>query len=268
MRKKRRIYNFLIFSMCILVFLVILLICKEEGLYRKSETVSKTKNNIENNLVQSDMEELEKQEETSKKEENNIESNILGNDENEICEIQQDESKVEKIDIYSLIVNKANANSNFVDNIVWQINLIPNNIIETFVERQYIICITNENLKNKLTLVQGETLYDNIKIIGFLDRTDEILYIYYDGITTNNTYTVIHEFGHFADYFVYGNPSATGEFEEIYNNEYEVIQTQTDINVNNERELFAETFKSVILQKNDNTSAYKFVQDCIENSDT
>lgn len=267
MRRKRRLYNFLIFSMCILIFLVILLICKEEGLYKKSETVSKTKNGIENNLVQGDMKKLDRQEETSKKEENDNVSNISKNDENEICKIQQDESKVEKIDLYSLIVNKANADSNFIDNIVWQINLIPNNIIETFVERQYTICVTNENLKNKLTLVQGETSYDNIKIIGFLDRTDGILYIYYDGITTNNTYTVIHEFGHFADYFVYGNPSGTGEFEEIYNNEYEVIQTQTNINVNNERELFAETFKSVILQKNDDTSAYKFVQGCIENSD-
>lgn len=265
MRKKNFLFNFLMFSMLILIILIVMLIFQEyENKYEIPKSQYNKKASIESSLVRSDSKNANKQEKIVEKEKSNIASNSLKNNEKEICEIQQ-EDEVQITDIYYLIQNEANANKNFIDNVLWQVSIIPNDIINTFIEREYIICITNENLKNKLTLVQGETYYDNIKIVGFLDRTDGVMYNYYDGNTTNDTYTIIHEFGHFADFFVYGNPSATEEFGQIYDKEHISIQSQTNININNERELFAEMFKCVLIQKAEyeKFEAYQYVKDII-----
>lgn len=259
MRKKDFLFNFLMFSMLILIILIVALIFKEyENKYGNIKTQLNKETNIENNIVQSDINK------TKKQKEKNSESNIIQSDEKEICKIQE-EDELEKLDLYSLIQNEANANQEFIDNIAWQIHLIPKDITKIFIERQYVICITRENLKNKLTLMQGDTSYDNMKITGFLDRTNGIMYKYYDSNTNNDTYTIIHEFGHFADFFVYENPSATEEFKQIYDKEYIIIQSQTSININNERELFAEMFKCVILQKTEyeKFEAYQYVKDII-----
>lgn len=68
MRKKDFLFNFLMFSMLILIILIVALIFKEyENKYGNIKTQLNKKTSIENNIVQSDINKTKKQEEKIQK---------------------------------------------------------------------------------------------------------------------------------------------------------------------------------------------------------
>lgn len=255
MRKKRRLYNFLIFSMCILIFLVILLICKEEGLYKKSETVSKTKNGIENNLVQGDI----KEEQKIKRETREIYH--VQNEE----PIQEVEEETSSISYDNLIVNSEDYNSNFVNAVIKQLSYIPTEILIDFENKGWKICIASEEeICSKLGEREAR-LYSKDEgqfLKGYTKINDKTIYLTYNSITLRDN-TIIHEIGHYYD-IENAWASCTEEYRNIYEKEKSSLNSTTT-QISSNRELFAETFEYVILEETgyENLETYQYVKDII-----
>lgn len=160
--------------------------------------------------------------------------------------------------IYKLIDNEAKADKEFIDKIVAQIEIIPDDTIETFIQEGWRICITNENLKDKLIEPDGELLRDDITITGLMEISEDTIYLYNVGLTIINN-TVIHEFGHYTDR-IHGWPSLEPEFKSIYNNERQLIKS--DSVIGNARELYAEAYKRIMLKEDtENLEAYEYVKE-------
>lgn len=202
---------------------------------------------------------VETQQETAKKEEENLINTLKEEKEPAIDETYE----TEEVDTYSFIINEANADQEFVDELVRQINLVPKDIVNSFATKKCTIHITNEDLHNKL--VKNEKYYeenlDSAMIWGLLLITDDIMYIYNDESVLRE-YVVIHEFGHYADK-VYGWPSYDEKFKPIYAKEKEKIDT---ISLKrNEQELYAEAFKMIIIGRYDESlEVYKYVKDSMQ----
>lgn len=163
--------------------------------------------------------------------------------------------------IYGLIDNEAKADAEFVEKIVSQIELIPEDIIETFTKEGWRICITNENLENKLVNPAPELLQDDVIITGLTEISENTIYLYNVGLTLINN-TAIHEFGHYTDR-IYGWPSLEPEFKTVYINEKQLIKS--DCVINNERELFAEAFERVILKEDtDDLEVYSYIKETLK----
>lgn len=254
MRKKRRLYNFLIFSMCILIFLVILLICKEEDLYKKSKTVSKTKNTIENNLVQSDIKEEQKIKKETKE--------IYHTQHEEPVEVEEDTFS---INYDNLIINSEDYASNFVNAVIKQLSYIPSEILIDFENQGWKICIVNEKeIYDKLSKreAQMHSKDEGNVIKGYTKINDKIIYLTYHSMTIRDN-TTIHEIGHYYD-ITNGWPSYTEEYSNIFEKEKDSLNsTTTDISTN--KELFAETFEYVILEEKgyENLQTYQYVKTLI-----
>ncbi len=163
---------------------------------------------------------------------------------------------------YKCIDNEANADKHFVDSVVSQMSLLPNETIERFMKEGKRICITNENLKEKLNELDKEKIQDDSITTGLICYSEGIIYLLYNDLTIQ-TYTVIHEFGHGTDEIL-GWASSEPEFETIYNSEKQIIKT--DVEIINEREMYAEAYKRVILkQDTEDLEVYKYVKESLNN---
>lgn len=163
---------------------------------------------------------------------------------------------------YKCIDNEANADKHFVDSVVSQMSLLPNETVERFMNEGKRVCITNVNLKEKLNESDKEKVQDDSITTGLIDYSEGIIYLLYNDLTIQ-TYTTIHEFGHYTDEML-GWVSSEPEFETIYNSEKYIINT--DVEIINEKEMYAEAYKRVILkQDTENLEAYKYVKESLKN---
>ncbi len=180
---------------------------------------------------------------------------------NSIKEITTNEEK-QPIIFNIQIVNVANADKDFMEALEKQIQLVPNEIIESFINDNYQICITNEDIKNLLVNPSPNKLQDKIFVLGFLKRSDNILYIRNHELVIE-IYTVVHEFGHYADKY-YGWISNTKEWKRIFKEEKEIIKSE--VKIFDERELFAQIFSDIMTGREDNkdTQAYQYIKELIE----
>lgn len=245
----KKLVKVLFFSIAILVTLVNIYFIKQSVEMKERDEIAGTKN-----------ENLEPQELKTTRQE--VEELLASLEEIEATEENYYAYESEDFAAYSLIVNEANASQEFVDELARQINLVPKDILNSFKEKNWTICITNEDLHNKLVKKQNEEMADNMVIEGLLVISDDIIYVYNDNIALES-YTVIHEFGHYADK-MYGWPSLKNEFKQIYNEEKDSIKTTTSLH--SEEELYAEAFKKVILKKDDaEHKVYQYVKDSMKN---
>lgn len=138
--------------------------------------------------------------------------------------------------------------------------MIPENIREKFEEDGWKISATTENL--------GRKYFGKKMSILALTVTDEKA-IYIDD-REKARYSVIHEMGHFID-FSSGFVSGTEEFEEIFNEEVDLLRSFHKTHINNTStavEYFAESYQAMIIEsekmmeKCPNT--YQFVQEVVE----
>ena len=194
---------------------------------------------------------VETHQETTENEEKNLINTIK-----EVGEQAIDEAyETEEVDPYSFIINEANADQEFVDELVRQINLVPREVVKSFAKKKWTICITNEDLHNKLVKNKDEEDLDSKMIAGLLLITDDIMYIYNNDKVLRE-YVVIHEFGHYADK-IYGWPSYKEEFKSIYVKE----KIDTISLIGDEQELYAEAFKIIMLGREDESlEVYKYIK--------
>ena len=262
MWEKRLLIGVLTFSISVLFILLGIFwyrdyISKPE---KSNEPVNKEEY-VENKIVQSEVEKAEREEIV----EDVVYYEVLQNvkhveDTQETKELQNVE--VLQISYDELIVNSAIADRNFVNMVIAHLQLIPNEIISTFYMEGWKICITKEDLYNKLVLTESEKKEERrVYIAGLTVIEEKTIYIAYSDRAINN-YTIIHEIGHYTD-IMYKWPSCTEKYENIYLKEGQSINSETRIN--NNKELFAETFKYVILQRTEyeHLETYQYVEDII-----
>lgn len=262
MWEKRLLIGFLTFSMLILFILL--------GIFYYREYISKPNNlnepinkeeYIEDKIVQSEVEKAEREEIV----EDVVYYQII-QDVNYLKDAQETEevqkSGTLQISFDELIINSAMADKDFVNKVIEHLQLIPNEILDTFYKDGWKICITRENLYNKLVLTESQKKEEQCIFISGLTKIEEkIIYIAYDDRVINN-YTTIHEMGHYTD-IMYKWPSCTERYKDIYIKEEQKLNSEIIINSN--KELFAETFNYVILQKTEYESleTYQYVKDII-----
>lgn len=170
---------------------------------------------------------------------------------------------LEDIDIYNIIINEANASQEFVDKLVKQILLIPDNIIEDFYKKGWNICITNKDLRDspevRKDIENGREIFT---ILGLVDWSEHKIYLANNGDAIKK-YVIIHEYGHYTD-AIYKWESLKKDWTKICEEERHIIIGESVMD--NDSELFAEIFKYVILEREENkdTQAYQYVKEIIE----
>lgn len=263
--KKRRLKNriaILLISILFLTFLVEIHILK----YNKEIKVeTKIEETIQTSYVYEEIdqkqqdiyeerakENLNKVEEKEEQQKGEIETyeNVDSNESDETETIYSTE--IQNINIYEYVVNEANASQEFVNQVVDQVSKIQNDstlnkITQQFYENGWIICITNEDLKNKL--VDADDGRAISEVWGIVKRDEHIIYIKNDKFVLEK-YVLIHEMGHYADFYVYGSSSLTEEFEDICNRKKGSLIGECLMD--NESEIFAELFKYIVIGRDDN----------------
>lgn len=215
----------------------------------KEEIVTDTENKMQEEEEETTEKQISKEEinETKKEQNDQEETEVIG--------------ELESSNIYNMIVNEANASQEFVDEVVNQMLMLPNSIIQHFYENGWVICITNEDLKNKLVSEDdGRAISE---VWGIVIRDEHIIYIKNDGFALKN-YVTIHEMGHYADFYVYGSSSLTEEFADICKRDKGSLTGECLMD--NESEIFAELFKYIALRRDDNkgTEADNYLRRIIE----
>lgn len=174
---------------------------------------------------------------------------------NNIKEMKKYEA--EDVDPYSLILNYAEADQQFVDTLVSQINMVPKYIINCYAEQNGVIIITNGDLRYRKP---EENMKENTRVYGVLSCADNVMYIY-NNDEVLETYTVIHEFGHYTDK-LHNWISSKHKFKTIYKSEKDIIETEALID--SEREIFAEAFKKLIIgEEQKELEVYEYIRETI-----
>lgn len=262
MRERKLLNSFLIFSISILLILLGVFYYREY--IRKPKKINEPVNKVEyveNKIVQNEVEKAERE----KVVENVIYYEVL-QDVKDVKNTEQTnelpKAEMLQINYNDLIINSAMADQNFVNAVISHLQLNPNKILNTFYMEGWKVCITKEDLYNKLVLTENEKKEERCVFIAGLTIIEEkTIYIAYDDRAIKN-YTTIHEIGHYTD-IIYKWPSCTDKYKNIYVNEAQSLNSQTRIN--NNKELFAETYKYVILQRTeyDYLETYQYVEDII-----
>lgn len=142
--------------------------------------------------------------------------------------------KQPKVDVAGIAEIKNKANVKWLNLMNIQINKLPENVLNRFQKEGWHIYVTTENIAKtqfggKYKSVEGVTDYASKQIL-IEDRAKAI------------NESVIHEFGHFIDYYSKFE-SSSEEFKKIYEEEVETFKKNISNPgcVTNTKEFFAET---------------------------
>lgn len=135
---------------------------------------------------------------------------------------------------------------NMLEKLNNKLSLVPSNIMAKFKEEKWIIKMTDKNI--------GDLFFNGAKgICGATSTPIKSIYI----ANTNHAINaaIIHEFGHYLDYYNYDSISSeTDEFNNIYNTErYNVKGYFSDVNnsdISDVHEYFATCFYCYIMYGN------------------
>lgn len=151
----------------------------------------------------------------------------------EIC------SKEEPISKYNIVKTIGNVEQRYVDAIEEELMLLPNLLVESFIENDWTLYITTENIAEKY-------LNRELSARGLCRRKYKTILIEArdDAIYTS---TLKHEFGHYLEY-ICGKVAWTEEFTSIYYEEVNTFKARTNnpITVSDQGEFFAETFSYIL----------------------
>ncbi len=256
MRKKDFLFNFLMFSMLILIILIVALIFKE---YEISKTQYNKRTNVENSLVLNESKNTNEQEVY-----NELSSKTIQKKEERKETREQIEEEFVEVNSKELIVNSADYDKNFVNALVMQLSYIPCEILGDFKDKGWKIYIgSEEEVYSKLGKNEAR-LYSKDEgqfLKGYTSIKDKTIYLTYHSITLREN-TIIHEIGHYYD-IENAWTSCTEEYRNIYEKEKSSLNRNTQISSN--LELFAETFECVILEEtgDENLETYQYVKDII-----
>ncbi|MCI8361756.1 MAG: hypothetical protein HFJ41_01120 [Clostridia bacterium] len=260
MRKKDFLFNFLMFSMLILIILIVMLIFKEYGnKYEISKSQYNKRASIESSLVRNDSNNTKEQERH-----NELSNQTIQKEEQEEVERQMTE-EIAELSPKELIVNYADYDKNFVNAVIRQLSYIPSKILNDFDNKGWKICIVSEeeiyNIVGQHQL-QMYSVDKNQFIKGYTKIKDKTIYLVYNSMTIKDN-TIIHEVGHQFD-IVNGWPSCTLEYGNIYDKEKNSLNSKTTC-ISSNQELFAETFEYVILEEEvyEELETYQYVKDII-----
>ena len=154
---------------------------------------------------------------------------------------------------------KGNVDSYYLSLLNKELNKLPSNVLNKFVNSGWHIYVTSENIaktvfNGKYSSVQGVTIYK--------DKT--ILISAKESCIREST---IHEFGHFIDY-TYNFSSDSVAFKNIYKEEVDLFKSRITNSscVRDEQEFFAETLYYMYKNPSKCTEkAYEFVNKKLNN---
>ncbi len=142
---------------------------------------------------------------------------------------------------YGIVKTFGNVNQNYIEIVEDTLLLMPQDLVEAFVNDEWCIFVTTENLSQKYFngkyfMVIGVTLPKN-KYIKVANKYESL------------AYTTLHEFGHYLDQACSGQfSSKSEEFKQIYLEEKDTFKANnTQISdIRDEKEFFAEMFRCSI----------------------
>ena len=140
---------------------------------------------------------------------------------------------------YSFLLSSENVSEGNVKTAEYELDTLPQKMINAFKNNNWTITISNENISAKY--FNGS--YGNVKGVTLTAYNKIII----QNRTTSIQTSIVHEMGHFLDWY-FNFPSLSTEFKNIYNAEVNTFKSRIPNSscVSNEMEFFAHTFYYII----------------------